>query len=379
MSDLSNVEWKAGLVTETPYYETLPLSISEIITPNPDKKGLGINYSGFRVEPMSDPNSGRKDEQLQYQYLPLSCLRPFNLYSAYLASIPESQWHKSVHNALKCASSFCLVLPLKFVGRWPNAWILHGGIYLGPELLVNGDAVTLLPRCGRQEEQPSVLVITAVALSFKGLQPDPPSYTHVTGATSSVLDVRLHGRLFTPSSKSEEDGAMDTSTTSLPPPMRDPHLPYIPLSSPSVIHCVPLSRVQGRLYEPDALAAYNVQGGRVSPDQKGALTQGRGPLGQGLGLPLPQSTASTTPSPTAPPPSSPSQILTTSVIRARAYACAHDTRIVELRERLKGQGKVDWFWGNDRIEALGLNTFGELDVGEVWEDFMGRERMAYDG
>ena len=261
-----HIEWKAGLVTEVPHPLPLPIDISEIASSNPDKKNLAMNYTGFRIETMTDVNADRKDEQLQWHYLPVSSLRPFKYYSAYLAGKLRGQWHKSILNALNSLSSFSLALPLKLVGRWPNAWVLYAGIYLGAELLVVGDAVALLPSLKQKKlaVQPNqVLVVTAVILAFRNLEADPPQYNRVTGDTCSAIDIRLHGTLYTVCSSPNDSGSEamdieDPTKPELPPTMRDPNTEYKLVAQPGIIHSVPLSRVQGRLHEPAALEAYSL-------------------------------------------------------------------------------------------------------------------------
>lgn len=395
---VDGVEWKAGIVTQLPHSSTPPLTTDELTLPNSDKTGMALNYSGFRIETMSDPNSIRKDEQLRWHYLPLACLRPFSLLSTLLSQTSSSHWDQSILNAMKSASSFSLALPSNFVGHWPNAWILHGGVHLGSELIVVGDAVVVGPSEADDALKIRIMIVTSIALAYKGLQPDPPAYNRVSGDLCNEIEVRLHGRIFNIEARSssatnhesermnidshhnndDEDGNNENNTAAageegFPPSMRNhPSLRFIPYnpSTPSAIHSIYLNRTIGRLHEADALTHYGI------PDTTTAL-----------------------------------DIAVSSVNDARSYARQHDRRILDRREAWRGRGEdsggrdhafghdeerdvmevsaprkeyghqpfFDWFWAKDRVEALGVDRWGEFDVGEGWEKFVARERLAYEG
>ena len=396
---VDDIEWKAGIVTQLPHSSTPSLTIDELTLPNPDKTGMALNYSGFRIETMSDPNSIRKDEQLRWHYLPLACIRSFSLRSALLSQTSSSNWDQSILNAMKSASSFSLALPSNFVGHWPNAWILHGGIHLGSELIVVGDAIIVGPSEADDELEIRVMIVTSIALAYKGLQPDPPAYNRVSGDLCNEIEVRLHGRIFDIKSRSSssndhdgdkmnidshhnldnDGGSEENSTTAavdeegFPPAMRNhPSLrfhPYNPSNS-TTIHSISLNRTIGRLHEAEALTHYRI------PDASTAL-----------------------------------DIAVSGVNDARSYARQHDRRILDRREAWRDRkedsgardrtfghsegGDVmevsapredhghqpffDWFWAKDRVEALGVDRWGEFDVGEGWEKFVARERLAYEG
>ena len=314
---------------------------------------------------MSDPNSHIKDSQLRWSYLPLSHLRPFCFYRELLANTPKKEWDASISNALKTMSTFSLALPIKFVGAWPDAWILHGGIYLGSEIIMAGDAVRVAPSAhspaseeAPQQKPTTVLIVSTVTLMLQGLDLDPPHHKLVTGDKCENITVRFHGKLFSressPSSPAaaasvsqEQRGGDDDGGWTLPPSMRDEqgrNDGWYPVSSDKdTLHFVPLAIVLGRLYEPAAIFHY----GLTSP----------------------------TPLPPPPPPTSSQHnsrsgavfdanaidtatIGTEGVLKARAYARKHDERITAL-----GVDGGGWFWANDRVEGLGVEAFGEEDVG----------------
>ena len=91
------------------------------------------------------------------------------------------------------------------------------------------------------------------------------------------------------------------------------------------LHSVPLSLVIGRLYEADAVKAYNLPGVADDDDDTELADLGAG-----------------------------------AVLRARRYAEVNDARIVQQGEQQRC-GK--WYWANDRSEGLGVERFGEWDVG----------------
>ncbi|KAL9125506.1 MAG: hypothetical protein Q9217_005293, partial [Psora testacea] len=75
-------------------------------------------------------------------------------------------------------------MPIKLVGRWPDAHFLHGAIYLGSELITANDTVLIKPSTSEPvQSPPKILLVTSIVLSLKGLHPDPPHYTHITGDT----------------------------------------------------------------------------------------------------------------------------------------------------------------------------------------------------
>ena len=319
-------DWRAGLVVELPHSSTPTLEELTSFT----SANLAINYTGYRVELMSDPNSHNKAEQQQWCYLPETSMRPFQLYP-YL--IDESQPDKSFSGAMKCLTSFSLALPTKFIGQWPDAHILFKGMYFGAELLVVGDFVDLLPTQSPSiENQATTLKIASIVLKFTGLEPDPGSNTHVTGDVCEVIEVRLHGRLFSP--KSEDSMQVDNEGLS--------HLHA--LYPEDKVHSLPLSLISGKHIPPDNLAAFDL------PD-----------------LGATSFTSNTT------------QAISRGLQEGRKWARQNDDRILKLNEDVGGDLNAEWWWANDRVEALGIDRFGENDVGEGFERYLAKERMAYEG
>lgn len=210
-------------------------------------------------------------------------------------------------------ATFSLALPLRFTGAWPNAHLLHAGIFLGAELIVVGDAVrvspaALMPRGG-------VLVVSAVVLTLEGLGRDLPPFRRVTGDKCRGIGVRVQGRLYASASEEGGDGSACLDGDEWPPAMRDggEGERWRRVGQEGVFYAVPLSLVQGRLYEAEAMRRYRIVGGMGAVGCVDAVrVEARGPDG-----------------------------------------------------RVKG---ARWFWAGDRVEALGLETFGGVDVGEEMEE-----------
>ncbi|KAG8533850.1 uncharacterized protein KY384_001591 [Bacidia gigantensis] len=330
--------WKAGLITQVPHKETAPLTISDISQPDTNND-ISISHSGFRVETMSDPNSQSKHEQMRWEYCTLSRLRPLCLYEAVLSKQPRSDWDESIANALKIMATFSLALPLRFTGTWPNASISHGGIFVGSELVVVGDVIRLIS--SGVTANGTVLVVTAIILYFNDLQTDPPNHDSVSGDSCQRIAVRLLGKLYS-QTRNEEDKEVPDDI-SLPRSMHGytSQGAWHIVGDPAKSYSISPSFILGRLYEAEALEHYDLRSGG------GGEEINFNPSG---------------------------------INEARAYARGHDERIRDFNRDAKGGQKVcKWLWANDRVEALGLHTFGDFDVGEEWEEILEKEKMAYEG
>lgn len=160
--------WEAGVVTQLP---TEPVS-EEDLQEIPTSKTQSIVYSGFRVEPLSEPGNQSKPFTSQHKYVPLHALRPFSFYKECLAGTPQAQWHPTIRHALTVTSSWSLIGKYSFAGSWPEATLFCRGMYLGPELVMMGDVVCLEPKKseGRPDTIMDVLVVTSIRLRFVKLE-----------------------------------------------------------------------------------------------------------------------------------------------------------------------------------------------------------------
>lgn len=132
--------WRAGIVTQTSEEESSFLDIVQ-----ETKKKQPISYSGFRVECLPDPIEDDKSLSLHYKYVPLKCIKPFGAAERFMWSVPREQWHPSIKNASMTMASYSLLHKTRFRGTWPKARIDCKGIFIGPELLAIKDTARLKP------------------------------------------------------------------------------------------------------------------------------------------------------------------------------------------------------------------------------------------
>ncbi|KAL4751291.1 hypothetical protein BDW72DRAFT_193121 [Aspergillus terricola var. indicus] len=314
-------QWRAGVVGQLPTEETVLQDLVERT-----EKKWDLNYSGFRVETLPDPNGSDKSYSLHYDYVALKCVKPFNAFEVFLQGTPREKLHPSIEHAMTIMSSFSLLDKYRFRGTWPNASIYCRGIFIGAELLAVGDAVRLKPRGykerGSIQKLPvvDVMVINEIRLELIDCDEDLESKQ-----LAEKYQVRISGRLYT---TNMERAQMSNNG----PPAR----PLSPLTVQEVMDVfntvgmggygewyglhsgatVDISQdmILGRCYEPDAMKLlFN------------SLS---------LGYDLP------------------------GVLRAREYSRNVDERIPE--------GKT-WFWGDFRTQTLGIESLNGEDVGHYSE------------
>ncbi|CBF89508.1 uncharacterized protein ANIA_10089 [Aspergillus nidulans FGSC A4] len=314
-------QWRAGVVGQLPTEETVLQDLVERT-----EKKWDLNYSGFRVETLPDPNGTDKSYSLHYSYVALKCIKPYNAFEVFLQGTPREKLHPSIEHAMTIMSSFSLLDKYRFKGSWPNASIYCRGIFIGAELLVVGDAVRLKPKGykekGSLQKPPvvDVMVIDEIRLELIECDEDLKSKQ-----LAEKYQVRISGRLYT---TNRERAQMLNNG----PPAR----PLLPLTLQEVMDVfntvgmggygdwyklhsgatVDISQdmILGRCYEPDAMKLlFN------------SLS---------LGYDLP------------------------GVLRAREYSRNVDERIPE--------GKT-WFWSDFRTQTLGIESLNGEDVGHYSE------------
>ncbi|KAL1881642.1 hypothetical protein Plec18167_003240 [Paecilomyces lecythidis] len=318
---LGTPEWRAGTVGQVP--EKDPVAMQDI--ENPTRKEWGVNYSGFRIETFPDPNSNNKDHSLQYRYVHLNSIKPFNYYHFYLSGIPQTEWHVSIIFALTVMSSYSLLGKNTFMGSWPNASIYCSGIWIGAELYVIGDAVRLKP-LGYSVENPvgqvtDVLVISDIHMKLNNCIDDPKF-----PLLCEKHSVRLDGRIYT---LSPERAYRAPGETGPPQPISQEKMVEVfkdvgmagwgnwyHQHDPNLESQVSQDMVIGRLFNPEALELY------MGADKLDASH---------LGLDL------------------------FSVIYARWFSRQRDERIPEDKH---------WFWGDYRTQSLALDSLNGEDVGK---------------
>jgi hypothetical protein len=133
-------DWRAGVVTQVSEEQSSYLDIT-----HQTKKKQPISYSGFRVETLPDPLEDDKSYSLHYKYVPLKCIKPFGAFEHFLWPTPREKLHPSVENAMMTMASYSLLHKVRFHGTWPNARIDCKGIFIGTELIAISDAARLKP------------------------------------------------------------------------------------------------------------------------------------------------------------------------------------------------------------------------------------------
>lgn len=304
--------WEAGIVTQ-PAAE--PARVDDLMGET-DKK-YQQNYSGFRVEPIPDPNSTVKHWSKQHKYLALHAMRPFNFWSEFLDGIPEADWHPTIKHAFTATSSLSLVEKERFIGTWPTASITCRGIYIGSELILTGDTVRLMPK-QQGDSVTDVLQITSIKLNLMNLdtasdddydQNHPYNSTvHVTGKAITAKPDHAANRIKLTQAERIElrvDGYEEE---------------WYWMHAPERSFRVPFHRILGRCFEAEAITLWFPPRSSESANEHGQE------LSRGL----------------------------EGMFRSRHYSSHNYVKI----ERGKS-----WFWGDSRVEALDLATINGQEVG----------------
>ncbi|KAI9682281.1 MAG: hypothetical protein M1817_000335 [Caeruleum heppii] len=288
--------WEAGVVAQVAEEKIEP----EDIFGNIQRKQYGVNYHGFRIEPIPDPGSSNKDESLRHIYVPLRQIRPFQYFKTFCAPVPMDNWHHTIHNAMKVAASVSLFCPARFKGTWPNADIYCKGIWIGPELMLIGDAIRLT---NDQAVTPTkALAIGSIRLSMSDL--DDPELAE--------LSFYVRGKAYTRSPSEAYDDTRiehDEVITHFPRGMWN--YSWWPLHAPSKVYEVSVDQILGRCHELKGHFSFFPH----EPEDDGAIASMR---------------------------------------LAREYSKQHDTR---------NESADDWLWAEDRAEQLGIVTLSGRRIG----------------
>ncbi|KAF2801573.1 uncharacterized protein BDZ99DRAFT_577513 [Mytilinidion resinicola] len=304
--------WEAGVVGQ-PAVEALELKDLVLET----TKEYDVNYSGFRVEPLPDPNGRSKNESLKHKYLPLHHLRPFVFWKEILQGIEEKDWHPTINHCRKVMRSFSLLGKHRFKGTWPSASIYCQGMYIGSELILVGDVVRLMPK-PYEMECTDVLKITAIKLKLSNLDKAGDNDYDDKHPYNSV--VHIAGMGFTSAADSIEP------ETDVLNAMEGYDNWYAKHSADKQME-VPFSRILGRCFEGDAMMLWLPE----SPDGSPLADDGSNMaanLSNGL----------------------------EGIREAREFSTDNDKRIGV------DQGET-WLWGDTRTEVLDITSFNGADVG----------------
>ncbi|KAL3463368.1 transcription-silencing protein Clr2-domain-containing protein [Aspergillus heterothallicus] len=315
---LKRPEWRAGVIGQTP---TDDIVLQDLVETT--KKNWDLNYSGFRVETLPDPNSPNKSYSLHSKYVPLKCIKPFNAFELFLQGIPRENLHPSIENAMTVMSSFSLLDKYRIRGAWPNASICCRGIFIGAELFALGDAIRLKPkgyRSGSNEKPPpvtDVMVISEIRLELIQCDEDVKSKQ-----LAEQYHVRISGKIYTPDiERAQMANNGRPAEALLPHEVVDVfhnvgmsgYGEWYKLFSEAIVD-ISQDMALGRCYEPDAMKllfnslslGYDLQG----------------------------------------------------VVSGREYSRNADERIPEGNH---------WFWGDFRTQTLAIDSLNDEDVGHYSE------------
>lgn len=315
-------KWEAGVVTQIPVES---LSVHDLNQMSRTKK-QGVTYSGYRVEALTPLSTKEKPIASQHKYAPLHAIRPFAFWKECVKD--PSQAHPTIAHAIKVANSFCIIGKERIEGRWPEATLFVKGVYIGPELVLVGDAVRLLPSEG-QNQITDVIIISSIRVRFVNLEEandddyddDHPYHIclHISGKAFS-LDPRKSFQGRPPVSPGNEGLPNDLEKYGQWYSILDPSKPKSRLE-------VPFSRIIGKCFEDTAMNAW------WSPFQ---TVEQKSDNGKSKCLDLSQG------------------LLT--MREARQISIQNDPRID------KANGK-SWFWAETRIEQLDLHEINDRFVG----------------
>jgi hypothetical protein len=184
-SDPKEPLWEAGVVTQT--------SLTDVENPDVNQS---VTNSGFRIEPLSNANSKEgKGVWKRYSYLRYGQIRPFNLWRNFLAGIPNTEWNETITNAMLVMSTLTLVKRYRFKGKWPEAKVFCRAMYLGAELIIEGDFVYLLPESDLDAGVTDVMQIKSITLDMWNL--DKASNDDYDEGHPYNCTARITGKIFT--------------------------------------------------------------------------------------------------------------------------------------------------------------------------------------
>ena len=151
-----------------------------------------LHRSRYLIEPLPEMASSKKDTGLASIYVPFRNICPF----AYAIDIhkgrPTSSYHGSMFCAMERMATLSLVYQQYVRAKWPHALMYYGGIYLGAELLVVGDAVRIESNF-KIKGCYEILIINSIKLRFNGIQPEPNGRT-VTGKRADFQRLYFRGK-----------------------------------------------------------------------------------------------------------------------------------------------------------------------------------------
>lgn len=138
-------QWQAGIITQTTVSDDKIIYPADIRDLTSEDSLTNVTNTGFRVECLPDPIADDKSFSKHAGYVPLKCIKPMNSWEIFLDKVPREKWHPTVEFALTSTSSFSLLHHQWFRGTWPNARVHSKGVWVGHELLAVKDTIRLKP------------------------------------------------------------------------------------------------------------------------------------------------------------------------------------------------------------------------------------------
>jgi len=185
----------------------------------------------YKIEPVSSPSSTDKSYSKRFNIQNIKNLRPFCLYKDLLKSIKPKDWHNTIHNTLEIISSISLLNKYYIKGVYPSTNIYSSGLFLGSELLLQGDLCRLI--------NGDIIQITSIKLKF--IHMDNKEYDN-DRRNDCCLHINGHG--FTSDLSKSFNGLQSNIPDSL-----SKYGKFYNLNNPEKRLKIPFSRLAGRLYE----------------------------------------------------------------------------------------------------------------------------------
>ena len=334
-------KWMAGVITEVPKISNTVVEAADFIqtsmTPdeyrvflardrdptyhkldvvqNPWVKGKSPFVLGDQ-----DPTIFKESMQVK---VPFTQLRPVSRYGDTLCNDYDrllsrvgQPWHPSFNNAMKLMATISITGRFRFKGTWPNAIFYARGIYLGAELLLQGDAVFIQGALMLTNASiRTVLVITDICVEYRGIPaPDIPkriaSGNPVYGQAKDI-NVFIYGYHYSPVPGFGK--LVGPGECEFPAVMSGIDQRWYHTNSKDMKIKVRLADVIGRVYHPDLMASWTKDSKHPAP---------------GCSL---------------------------DTVASRKCATEKDPRI----ER---HFRQTFFWAETRMEGLGCQSYGDLPV-----------------
>lgn len=257
-------KWEAGVITQLAEEDC---SINDLTIQTP--KNNAVNYAGFRVEPLPNPNSDQKTLSKQYTYVWLNQIRPFIFWREHLARTPQHDWSPTIRNALTVMSSVALVEKYRFKGTWPSAKVFNKGVYIGSEFICEGDLVRLLPMDKLIDDVTDILRVESITLTFTNL--DKSSENDYDDGHPYNSAIYLTGTIFT---MNKERAINQQRLTRVLPASFEQYGPWFQRTEVNKLSRVPFHRVMGRCYDPDAMEVWLSEQSTLSTKRSVGINSG---------------------------------------------------------------------------------------------------------